>query len=70
MPLPAQRIADDTLVTRIQGAIPGTETPDTQATPPGAGETEGAFGVFGMMISGLIIVFAVVLLYRHSRRRG
>jgi len=30
---------------------------------------EGAFGIFGMMISGLIIVFAIVLLYLRSRNR-
>jgi hypothetical protein len=66
MPIPAFRIADDTLVLRTQG----TQTPGTQTTPPGTEETEGAFGIFGMMISGLIIIFAIVLLYMRSRRRG
>jgi hypothetical protein len=70
MPIPASRIAHDTLVLRTQGTSPGTGTPDTQTAPPGAAETEGAFGIFGMMISGLIIIFAIVLLYMRSRRRG
>jgi hypothetical protein len=71
MPIPASRIADDTLVLRTQGTqTPGTQTPGTQTTPPGTEETEGAFGIFGMMISGLIIIFAIVLLYMRSRRRG
>jgi hypothetical protein len=75
MPIPAFRIADDTLVLRTQGTAPGTQTPGTQTpgtqtTPPGTEETEGAFGIFGMMISGLITIFAIVLLYMRSRRRG
>ncbi len=70
MPIPAHRIADDALVLRAQSTTPGTETPDTQTTPPGAAETEGAFGIFGMMISGLIIIFAIVLLYMRSRNRS
>ena len=69
MPLPASRIADNSLVLRTQGTTPGTETPGSQTTPPGAAETEGAFGVLGMMISGLIIIFAIVLLYLRSRNR-
>jgi uncharacterized RDD family membrane protein YckC len=70
MPIPAYRIMDDALVHRTQGATPGTETPGSQTTPPGAAETEGAFGIFGMIISGLIIIFAIVLLFMRSRRRG
>jgi hypothetical protein len=69
MPIPASRITDDALIVRAQSTTPGTETPGTQATPPGAVETQGAFGILGMMISGLIIVFAVVLLYLRSRNR-
>jgi hypothetical protein len=69
MPIPAFRIMDDTLVVRAQGTTPGTETPGSQTTPPGAAETEGAFGIFGMIISGLIIIFAIVLLYMRSRNR-
>ncbi|MBB3020088.1 hypothetical protein FHR70_003169 [Microvirga lupini] len=69
MPLPASRIDDDALIVRTQSTTPGTQTPASQTTPPGAAETEGAFGIFGMMISGLIIVFAIVLLYRRSRNR-
>ncbi len=69
MPIPATRITDDALIVRTQGATPGTETPGSQTTPPGAAETEGAFGILGMMISGLIIIFAIVLLYMRSRNR-
>jgi hypothetical protein len=70
MPIPAYRIMDDALVHRAQGmTAPGTETPGSQTTPPGAEETEGAFGIFGMIISGLIIIFAIVLLYMRSRNR-
>ncbi len=73
IPTPSQRIAQDTLVLRTQATgtqAPGTETPGTQATPPGTEHTEGAFGIFGMMISALIIIFAIVLLYMRSRNRG
>ena len=73
LPAPSHRIAGETLLLRTQGSTaptaPGTETPGTQAVPPGAEEMEGAFGIFGMMISGLIIVFAIVLLYMRSRNR-
>jgi hypothetical protein len=69
MPIPAYRITDDALIVRAQSTTPGTETPGSQTTPPGAVETQGAFGILGMMISGLIIVFAVVLLYLRSRNR-
>ncbi len=69
MPIPASRIMDNALVHRTQGATPGTETPGTQATAPGAAETEGAFGIFGMIISGLIIIFAIVLLFMRFRNR-
>lgn len=70
--VPAQRIAQDSLVLQTQATgtpAPGAETPGTQAVPPGTEETEGAFGIFGMMISGLIIIFAIVLLYMRSRNR-
>jgi hypothetical protein len=69
MAIPAYRIIDDALVIRAQSTAPGTETPGSQATPPGAAEMEGAFGILGMMISGLIIIFAIVLLYMRSRNR-
>ena len=69
MPIPAYRIADDALVVRAQSTSPGTETPESQTTPPGAAETEGAFGILEMMISGLVIIFAIVLLYMRSRNR-
>jgi hypothetical protein len=69
MPIPATRITDDAQIIRAQSTIPGTETPGSQATPPGAAEAEGAFGIFGMIISALIIIFAIVLLYMRSRNR-
>ena len=69
MPIPAYRTSDDALVIEAQSTTPGTETPGSQTTPPGAAETEGAFGIFGMMMSGLIIIFAIVLLYMRSRNR-
>lgn len=69
MPIPAYRITDDAKIIQTQGTTPGTETPGSQTTPPGAAETEGAFGILGMMISGLIIIFAIVLLYMRSRNR-
>ena len=69
MPIPADRITDDALVVKAQSTTPGTETPGSQTTPPGAAETEGAFGVFGMIISGLIIIFAIVLLFMRFRNR-
>jgi hypothetical protein len=66
MPLVA-RIADATPIIRTQATGQGaTEQP---VTPPGAERVEGAFGVFGMVIAGLIIVFAVVLLFLRSRRK-
>jgi hypothetical protein len=70
MPIPVHQITHDAPIVRVQGTTPGTETPGPQTTPPGAAETEGAFGIFGMMISGLIIIFAIVLLYLRSRNRG
>ncbi len=72
LPVPAPRIAQDTVLLRTQTTgtpAPGSETAGTQATPPGTEHTEGAFGIFGMMISGLIIIFAIVLLYMRSRNR-
>jgi hypothetical protein len=73
MPIPAHRTADATLILRTQGVgqptAPGGGTASSQAVPPGTEHTEGAFGIFGMMISGLIIIFAVVLLFLRSRRQ-
>jgi hypothetical protein len=69
MPLPAaqSRIDGDTFIIRTQATGQGaTEQP---AVPPGSERAEGAFGVFGMMIAGLIIIFAVVLLFLRSRRK-
>ena len=54
------------LVLRIQSA--GTGDADARPMPPGTERVEGAFEVFGLMISGLIILFAVVLLVMRARR--
>ena len=74
------RIARDALVLQ-EGSGPvlriqGTGQPagsdaatGTRPLPAGSERAEGAFGVFGMMISGLIIVFALVLLFLRSRRK-
>jgi len=37
--------------------------------PPGTERAEGAFGIFGMMITGLIVLFAVVILILRARRK-
>ena len=42
----------------------------TRPLPSGTDQAQGAFGIFGMMISGLIILFAVVLLVRKLRSRS
>ena len=72
MPIPATRFEFHAPILRAQGigqpTSPGEGTPNMQAVPPGTERTEGAFGIFGMMISGLIIIFAIVLLF--LRRRG
>jgi hypothetical protein len=74
IPAPATRIADEFPVLRVQGTgqpmSPGEGAAGTQAVPPGTERAEGAFGVFGMMISGLIIIFALVLLFLRFRNRG
>jgi hypothetical protein len=41
----------------------------TRPLPSGTDEAQGAFGIFGLMISGLIILFAVVLLVRRLRSK-
>ncbi len=76
MPLPDLRIAQDlhpfhhAPVVRVQAqGQPGGGLTEPSTQPPGTERVEGAFGVFGMMISGLIIVFAVVILFLRSRRR-
>jgi hypothetical protein len=81
MPLPAspRRIAPHALAPRQEGEglilqvqasgqPGGTAAPESQAVPPGTEHTQGAFGIFGMIISGLIVLFAIVLLVR--RRKG
>ena len=75
MPLPAaqSRIDGDTFIIRAQAtgqpSAPGQGATEQPAVPPGSERAEGAFGVFGMMIAGLIIIFAVVLLFLRSRRK-
>jgi hypothetical protein len=72
-PAPASRIAGDAFVTRAQAtgqpSSPGQGTTEQPALPPGSERAEGAFGLFGMMITGLIIIFAVVLLVLRFRRK-
>ena len=74
IPAPAARIAHEPPVLRVQGTgqpmSPGEGATGTQAVPPGTDRAEGAFGIFGMMISGLIIIFAIVLLFMRSRNRS
>lgn len=82
MPLPAStpRIAHDLPILRVQGlqpAAPGggagqeqNGASEARPLPAGSERAEGAFGVFGMMITGLIILFAVVLLFLRSRNRS
>ena len=70
MPVPAYRITHDAPALKAQGAAPGIKAPGLQTAPPGADETREAFGLLGMMISGLIIIFAIVLLYQRSRNRS
>jgi hypothetical protein len=69
MPLPAaqSRIADNAFVIRVQAT--GQGSAEQPAVAPGSERAEGAFGIFGMMIAGLIILFAVVLLVMKYRRR-
>ena len=74
IPTPALRIAHEPPVLRVQGTgqpmSPGEGATGTQAVPPGTERAEGAFGIFGLMISGLIIIFAIVLLFLRFRNRG
>ncbi len=73
LPAPASRIASEAIFLRTQA--PGQSSPlgqgsaEQPAEAPGSERVEGAFGVFGMMIAGLIIIFAVVLLYLRTKRR-
>ena len=54
------------LVLRTQGA--GTSDTDARPVPPGTERVEGAFEILGLMIAGLIVLFAVVLLVMRARR--
>jgi len=75
MPIPAPRIAQEAhlvhhlpiVQVQAQGQ-PGGSATEAGPQPPGSERAEGAFGVFGMMISGLIILFAIVILILRSRR--
>ncbi len=76
----ASRIAQDVMTVRENGSglilraqatgqsTQGETSAQGQSLPPGSERAEGAFGIFGMMISGLIILFAVVLLILRRRR--
>ncbi len=85
MPLPVQRIAHEALTETLtealteprivraraqgeSGAASGSIS-EPRPLPPGSERVEGAFGVFGMMITGLIILFAVVILVMRARSR-
>ena len=79
LPASPRRIAPQALASQEEGAglilqvqasgqPGGTAAPESQAVPPGTEHTQGAFGIFGMMISALIMLFAIVLLIR--RRKG
>ena len=74
IPAPATRIASESPVLRVQGTgqpmSPGEGATERRRFRPGTERAEGAFGVFGMMISGLIIIFAIVLLFLRFRNRG
>ena len=71
------RIAPVPLLPHENGAVvrvQGTGQPaaggasDTRPLPPGTERVEGAFEVFGLMVFGLIVVFAVALLVLRARR--
>ncbi len=74
MPVPTPRIAQEARlvqppIAQVQAqGQPGGSATEADPQPPGAERAEGAFGVFGMMISGLIIIFAIVILFLRSRR--
>ncbi len=52
------------LVLRTQGAGDAGARP----LPPGTERVEGAFEILGLMIAGLMVLFAVVLLVMRARR--
>jgi uncharacterized membrane protein len=71
MPILHPRIAHETPLVQVQAQGPaGGGVTEPRPLPPGTERAEGAFGVFGMMITGLIIIFAVVILVMRSRRRS
>lgn len=73
LPAPASRIAGEAFIIRTQAtgqpSSPGQGATEQPAVAPGSERAEGAFGLFGMIMAGLIIIFAVVLLFLRSRRR-
>jgi hypothetical protein len=71
MPIPDLRIVSvaPLVLAQAQGQ-PGGGLAEPRPQPPGSERVEGAFGVFGMMIAGLIIIFAVVILVMRARRKG
>lgn len=67
------RIAHDAVPFRENGSslvlrTQATGGADARPVPPGTERVEGAFEILGLMISGLIILFAVVLLVLRARR--
>ena len=68
MPIPLHRIALEAPLIRAQQNQPGGGLSEPRPLPPGTERAEGAFGVFGMMVTGLIVLFAVVILVMRRRR--
>ena len=68
MPLPAHRIALEPSIVQAQAQGPSGGITEPRPLPPGTERAEGAFGLFGMTIAGLIFLFAVVILVMRSRR--
>ena len=61
---------DNALLVPVQGTgqpAAGGEA-DTRPVPPGTERVEGAFEAFGLMVAGLIVLFAVVLLVMRARQ--
>ena len=70
MPIPLSRIDYGIPIVQAQAqGQPGGGLTEPRAQPPGSERVEGAFGVFGMMITGLIIIFAIVILFLRFRQK-
>lgn len=79
-PSPPSRIAPEPQILLVQGSQPASPgggigreqsgATEPRPLPAGSDHAEGAFGIFGMMITGLIIIFAIVLLFRRLGGRN